>query len=359
MAGETSGSRTTFRSRSRITPASIAAFRTIASASDCRTTTAGAAPSTSDNDVGVLNRDWYQVGPGDGMWALFDPKDSNLVWSTSTNSDTGQVYLFDERTKQVAEVSPDAESNGELAASALKYRFNWETPIAFTNDGKALVGGNVVFESADRGQTWSVISPDLTRHDASKERESGGPIANDESGAEIYDTILYLATTRLADGIIWATTDDGLVQLDARCEARIGATSRRRRRSAGGARCAHRPGRFAPGRRSSRSSGTCSATIGPTCFVPTTTARRGDRSPNILPANQFLFVRAIRQDPVNADLLYAGTNRGVWTSLDGGAHWTSLRLNMPATAIYDLEVQPTPTISSSHRTVAAFGSSTT
>ncbi|HEX3670533.1 MAG TPA: hypothetical protein VHT92_02390, partial [Candidatus Cybelea sp.] len=95
-------------------------------------------PSTSDNDVGVLNRDWYQVGPGDGMWALFDPKDSDFVWSTSTNSDTGQVYLFDERTKQVAEVSPDAESNGELAASALKYRFNWETPIAFTNDGKAL-----------------------------------------------------------------------------------------------------------------------------------------------------------------------------------------------------------------------------
>jgi photosystem II stability/assembly factor-like uncharacterized protein len=296
-------------------------------------------PSTSDNDVGVLNRDWYQVGPGDGMWALFDPKDSNFVWSTSTNSDTGQVFLFDERTKQVAEVSPDAESNGELAASALKYRFNWETPIAFTNDGKALVGGNVVFESADRGQTWSVISPDLTRHDASKERESGGPIANDESGAEIYDTILYLATTRLADGIIWATTDDGLVQLtrDGGAHWRDVSPPASQLPAWGRVACID-PGRFAPG----------------TAFVAVERHLLGDDRPYVLrtddygatwrsiagnlPANQ--FVRAIRQDPVNGNLLYAGTNRGVWTSLDAGAHWTSLRLNMPATAIYDLEVQP-------------------
>ena len=135
------------------------------------------------------------------------------MWSTATNSDTGQVYLFDERTKQVDEVSPDAESNGELPARALRYRFNWETPIAFTNDGKILAGGNVVFESADRGQTWKLISPDLTRNDATKERETGGPIGNDESGAEIYDTLLYLATTKLDDGIIWASSDDGLVQL--------------------------------------------------------------------------------------------------------------------------------------------------
>ena len=94
----------------------------------------------------------------------------------------------------------------------MKYRFNWDTPIAFTNDGKALVGGNVVFESADRGQTWNAISPDLTRNDKSKQLDSGGPISHDESGAEIYDTILYLATTKLDAGIIWATTDDGLVQ---------------------------------------------------------------------------------------------------------------------------------------------------
>ncbi len=296
-------------------------------------------PSTSGNNVGVLNRDWYQAGPGDGMWALFDPKDPNLVWSTSTNSDTGQVFLFDERTKQVDEVSPDAESNGELAAGALRYRFNWETPIAFTNDGKALVGGNVVFESADRGQTWSVISPDLTRHDASKERESGGPIANDESGAEIYDTILYLATTKLDDAMIWATTDDGVVQLtrDGGKDWRDVSPPASLVPAWGRIACID-PGRFSSG----------------TAFIAVERHLLGDERPYILrtddfgatwrsisgnlPANQ--FVRAVRQDPVDGNLLYAGTNRGVWASFDGGARWEPLRLNMPASAIYDLEIQP-------------------
>ncbi|HET6276244.1 MAG TPA: hypothetical protein VFE16_09980 [Candidatus Cybelea sp.] len=295
-------------------------------------------PSTSDNDIGVLNRDWYQVGPGDGMWALFDPKDPNLVWSTATNSDTGQVYLFDGRTKQVDEVSPDAESNGELPARALRYRFNWETPIAFTNDGKILTGGNVVFESADRGQTWNIISPDLTRNDATKERETGGPIGNDESGAEIYDTLLYLAT-KLDDGIIWTSSDDGLVHLTRD----------------GGAhwRDVSPPASLVPpwGRIACIDAGRFGAG---TAFVAIERHLLGDDRPYIartddygatwrsisgnLPGNQ--FVRAIRQDPRNADLLYAGTNRGVWVSLDGGAHWQSLRLNMPATAIYDLEIQP-------------------
>ncbi|MGA8575201.1 MAG: hypothetical protein WB609_05845 [Candidatus Cybelea sp.] len=296
-------------------------------------------PSTSGNDVGVLNRDWYQVGPGDGMWALFDPKDSNLVWSTSTNSDTGQVYLFDERTKQVDEVSPDAESNGELAARALHYRFNWEAPIAFTNDGKVLAGGNVVFESGDRGQTWSVISPDLTRNDASKQRETGGPVGNDESGAETYDTLLYLATTKLDDGIIWASTDDGVVQLtrDRGAHWRDVSPPASLVPAWGRITCVD-PGRFAAG----------------TAFIAVERHLLGDERPYVLRTDDFgatwhsiagnlpsdQFVRAIRQDPRNADLLYAGTNRGVWASFDGGTRWQSLRLNMPASAIYDLEIQP-------------------
>lgn len=296
-------------------------------------------PSTSDNNIGVLNRDWYQVGPGDGMWALFDPKDSNLVWSTSTNSDTGQVYLFDERTKQVDEVSPDAESDGELAARALRYRFNWETPIAFTNDDKVLAGGNVVFESADRGQTWSVISPDLTRNDPSKQSESGGPVGNDESGAEIYDTLLYLATTRLDEGIIWASSDDGMVHLtrDGGAHWRDVSPPVSVVPAWGRITCLD-PGRVAAG----------------TAFIAVERHLLGDDHPYVLRTDDFgatwrsisanlpsdQFVRAVRQDPRNPDLLYAGTNRGVWASFDGGARWQSLRLNMPASAIYDLEIQP-------------------
>jgi photosystem II stability/assembly factor-like uncharacterized protein len=301
-------------------------------------------PSSSDNTIGVLNRDWYQVGPGDGMWALADPRDSNLVWSTSTNSDTGQVYVFDARTKQIYEVSPDAESNGERAAGGLRYRFNWDTPIAFTNDGRALVGGNVVFASSDRGQTWSVISPDLTRNDPSKQLDSGGPISYDQSGAEFYDTILYLATSKLDDGMIWATTDDGQVQLTRDATYKTAHPNWQN---------VSPPTSLVPpwGRITSIDPGSFAAG---TAFIAVERHLLGDDHPYVLRTDDYgqtwrsvagdlpqdQYVRTVRQDPRNAAVLYAGTNRGVWISFDGGSHWQSLRLNMPATAIYDLEVQP-------------------
>ncbi|HEY6325513.1 MAG TPA: hypothetical protein VIW73_03215, partial [Candidatus Cybelea sp.] len=301
-------------------------------------------PSSPPNGVGVMNRDWYQIVPGDGMWAVVDPEDPHYIWSTSTNSDTGQVYLWNERTTQAYDVSPDAESNGELAARDLRYRFNWDTPIAFTNDGAALVGGNVVFKTSNQGRFWNVISPDLTRNDKSKQGSSGGPIAYDQSGAEFYDTILYLATTKLDNNIIWAGTDDGLVQL-----GRDYAVT-------GGAPTWHNvspPESLVPpwGRVTGLEPGRFSAA---TAFIAVERRLLGDDRPYVLctddygatwrsitgdlPPNQ--FVRAIRQDPNNSNVLYAGTNRGVFVTFDGGAHWSSLRLNMPASAIYDIEIQP-------------------
>lgn len=296
-------------------------------------------PSSPPNGIGVMNRDWYQLAPGDGMWAVVDPKDLSLVWSTSTSSDTGQVYLWSAETKQAYDVSPDAESNGELAARALRYRFNWDTPIAFTSDGKALVGGNVLFESADHGRHWSVISPDLTRNDPGKQRDTGGPIANDESGAEIYDTILYLATTKLDAGIIWATTDDGLVQLTRDSGERWQNVSP--------------PAALVPpwGRITSLEPGRQAAG---TATIAVERHLLGDDRPYVLRTDDYgatwrsisgnlprdQFVRSVRQDARNPAVLYAGTNRGVWITFDEGSRWEPLRLNMPASAIYDLEIQP-------------------
>ncbi len=296
-------------------------------------------PSSPPNGIGVMNRDWYQIVPGDGMWAVIDPKDPRYIWSTSTNSDAGQVYLWSGRTTQADDVSPDAESNGELAARDLRYRFNWDTPIAFTDDGSALVGGNVVFKSSDRGSTWSIISPDLTRDDKSKQGPSGGPIAYDQSGAEFYDTILSLATTKLESGIIWGATDDGLVQL-----TRDGGQHWRN---------VAPPESLVPpwGRITGLEPGRFSAA---TAFVAIERRLLGDDRPYVLRTDDYgatwrsisgdlpsdQFVRTVRQDPKNANVLYAGTNRGVFVTFDGGSHWRSLRLNMPASAIYDIEIQP-------------------
>ena len=215
----------------------------------------------------------------------------------------------------------------------------------------------MLFESADRGQTWTAISPDLTRSDKSKQLDSGGAISYDQSGAEFYDTILYVATTPLDAGIFWVTTDDGLVQLTRDGGAHWQNVSPPESLVPPWGRIMGLdPGHYAAG----------------TAFVAIERHLNGDDKPYVLrtddygatwhsiagnlPANQ--PVRSIRQDPRNAEVLYAGTSRGVWVTLDGGAYWQALRLNMPATAIYDIQVQPVRTISWSARTAAASGFST-
>lgn len=294
------------------------------------------APSTSDNAVGVLNRNWTQVAPGDGMWAVFDPKDANLVWSTSTNSDTGQIYLSDLTTKQAYEVSPDAELNGR-AVAPLNYRFNWDTPVSFTNDGKALVGGNVVFESADHGKHWSAISPDLTRNDKSHQQASGGPVSKDMSGAETADTLLDVHASKVADGTIWTSSDDGMVHVTRDGGAHWSDVTPKA--------LPHwsrvptvEPGHFSAG----------------TAYVAAENHMLGDEHPYVFGTDDYgatwnnisgdlpstFFVRSVREDLTNRNLLYVGTNRGVFVTFDRGRHWHALRLNMPATAIYDLEIQP-------------------
>lgn len=293
-------------------------------------------PSTSSNTAGVLNRDWTQIAPGDGMWAVFDPKDSNLVWSTSTASDTGQVFLSNLTTKQAYEVSPDAELNGRAVAS-LKYRSNWDTPVAFTNDGKALVGGNVVFESADHGKHWTAISPDLTRNDKSHQQAAGGPISKDMSGAETADTLLDVHPSKLADGLIWASSDDGLVHLTRD----------------GGAHWTDVTPKGMPhwARVPTVETGHASAA---TAYIAVENHMLGDNRPYIYMTDDYgatwsdiagdlpneFFVRSIREDLTNRNLLYAGTRRGIFVTFDRGRHWHPMRLNMPATAIYDLEIQP-------------------
>jgi len=295
-------------------------------------------PSLSNNGIGVLNRDWYIVGPGDGMWALPDPVDPNLVWSTSTNSDTGQVYLWDRRTQQVDEVSPSARSNAD-APAILPYRFNWDTPIAFTPGAapRVLVGGNVVFESGDRGKTWTAISPDLTRNERAHQIAPGGPIDLDISGAETSDTILDIETTTLAPATIWVGTDDGLIQVTRDAGAHWSNVTP----PSAPAWC--RISTVEPGHFSSA-----------TAYAADDCHLLGDRSPHIfatedggatwrsiasnLPPN--LFVRSVREDRVDRNLLFAGTQRGVFVSFDRGGTWGSLRLNMPATAVYDLEIVP-------------------
>ncbi len=167
----------------------------------------------SQSDDGVIARqDWYEVGGGESGYISPDPRDPEIVYA---GSDGAIITRYDHRTNQLQDVSPyplDVSGNG---ADALKYRFQWTEPVfvsAFDSNVIYSAAQNVL-KSADRGHSWTPISPDLTRNDKEKQKPSGGDITLDITSVEYYDTVFALAESPLQKGMLWAGTDDGLIHL--------------------------------------------------------------------------------------------------------------------------------------------------
>ncbi|HKV07847.1 MAG TPA: glycosyl hydrolase, partial [Thermoanaerobaculia bacterium] len=169
-------------------------------------------PSNSLSGAGIRNTDWHGVGGGEAGWVVSDPSDPNIVYAGEY---LGYLSRYDHRTGENRNVSPWPENPSGHGGEKLRYRFQWTAPIAASpHDPKVVYyGGNVVFRTADGGQTWDVISPDLTRNDKSKQQWSGGPITGDNTGVETYCTVFVIAESPLKKGVIWAGSDDGLVHV--------------------------------------------------------------------------------------------------------------------------------------------------
>jgi photosystem II stability/assembly factor-like uncharacterized protein len=297
-------------------------------------------PSDSLNPLGILNADWRDVGnDGDGSWVWPDPNDASLVWNVGVSSLNGQLGIDDLRTGQNFDVSPSVHDTNGFALAGSTYRFNWEAPVAFSAIGtrSAFFGGNVVFKTVDRGRHWSVISPDLTRNDPLHQQQAGGPVNLDVSGAEFYDTILDIAPSPRDARVIWVGTDDGLVQL-----TRDGGKSWRDVTMNG----VGEYGRVACVEASPWSASSAFAVVdrhfmgdpAPYVFETSDYGATWRSLSSGLPLLQ--YAHAVRQDPRNPDVLYLGLEQGVWMSLDRGAHWGSLQLDMATAAARDLRVQP-------------------
>ncbi|HTD38043.1 MAG TPA: hypothetical protein VK669_11050 [Candidatus Limnocylindrales bacterium] len=297
------------------------------------------APTRTGDDRGVLPRDWFRVGGGDGTWVVPNPRDPATIWSTAGGGDNeGEMFRFDRRTGTAVDVSPYLRDQNVVAPSRLKYRFNWETPMAFDPfDARTLyAGGNVVFRTTDGGMSWRTISPDLTRNMKERQGLSGGPLTLDVTGAETFDTILCVAPSPLAAKQLWVSTDDGLVQLTRDGGAHWSNVSI--------------PGVDADGRvpsvePSHRAAGTAYAVVD-RHFV-------GDRAPYVYVTTNFgktwrsiaanlphAEVHVVREDPRNPAVLYAGTGKGVWWSADAGASWRAFPAPLPSVEVRDLAVQP-------------------
>src|SRR5665213_2601668 len=170
-------------------------------------------PAFTTDPSGILNKHWVDVAGGDGQWAIPDPIDPNWLWA---DSQQGFVSVLNRKTRDMFYVMPYVSTNEENFDQRIaKYRFNWDTPIAFAPwDGHiAWLAGDVVFQTTDRGRHWMRISPDLTLNEKEHQIPPGGPITHDVSSAENYNTILDIEGSSLAKGEIWVGTDDGRIQV--------------------------------------------------------------------------------------------------------------------------------------------------
>jgi len=296
-------------------------------------------PSRVPKAEGIQNGDWYLLSYGDGFWAIPEP-DGRFVYS---NSQGGPIYATDTTTGAVRHIHPHPVKVGSAGEGIAdhKYRFNWNAGMAMSpHDPNTLYyGGNVLFRSTNRGHSWDVISPDLTTNDKSKQQSSGGPVTPDNTAAEFHCTILTIAESPVQRGVIWVGTDDGNIQL-----TRDGGKSWTNVvRNVPGL----PPYSWIPAIEASRyEAGTAYVAVdrhrdddfGPYIFKTTDFGRTWTSIKGNLPAKGYVHV--VREDPRNRNLLYAGTEAGVFASWDGGGRWVSIRTNLPPVAVNDMQVHP-------------------
>jgi photosystem II stability/assembly factor-like uncharacterized protein len=292
-------------------------------------------PSNSLDPEGSLDLRWTDVLGGDGMWSVPDPSDPNFIWSDLQN---GVLSVYNKQTEEPYDASP---FEGDVYAFDLdkkQYRFNWFSPIAFApwDPHTAWFGGNVIFQTQDRGRTWKVISPDLSRDVKSHQQIPGGDITHDVTGAEYADTVISIEGSPAARDEIWAGTDDGLIQL-TRDGGLHWTDVTPRGVGPWGYVTTVAPSPFDDGTAFAVIDRHLSGDNRPYLFKTVDFGAHWSSLANGLPRDQ--WAKTVRPDPVNPHVLYAGMEQSLWISFDGGAQWRPLQLNLPSSSVRDLRVQ--------------------
>ncbi|HEV2063900.1 MAG TPA: glycosyl hydrolase [Thermoanaerobaculia bacterium] len=285
--------------------------------------------------AGIDATDWHQVGGCESGWIAPKPKDPDVVYAGCYG---GSITRYDNRIGQSRQIVAWPQLAIGQAAKDLKYRFQWNAPILISpHDPNTLYhAAQVLLRSRNEGQSWEEISPDLTRNDKSKQGYSGGPITYDNTGIEVYDVIFTVMESPHEKGVIWAGTDDGLVQLtrdDGKSWQNVtpkGIPEWIQINSLD----------VSPHDKAS-------------AYVAATMYKSDDFKPYLYKTNDYgktwtkitngipdsAFTRVIREDPSRRGLLYAGTETGLYVSFDDGVSWQPFQLNLPVVPITDLTVK--------------------
>jgi len=289
-------------------------------------------PSASRDAGGVRNEDWIIIGGGDGFFTQPDPKDPNTVYS---NSQADGIVRFDRRINSAKGIRPEASLLDP------PYRYNWNSPIHLSPHDSRVVycGAQFLLRSPDRGQTWEVISPDLTTNNPDKLKDSGGPITPDNSSAESHCTITTISESPVTAGVIWVGTDDGNLQVTRD----DGKTWTNTIKAFGGLTpntwCSRvEASHFDAAAAYASFDGHRTGDTGVYLYQTMDYGRTWKSLKANLPA--FGWVHVVREDFRNRRLLYAGTEFGIFASLDEGASWFSLKNNLPTVAVHDIAVHP-------------------
>ena len=289
------------------------------------------------NDFAITTRDWYDVGGGESGWIAPDPENSEIVFAGSYG---GLLTRQDHRTGQQKQVDVYPNNPMGAGADAQKYRFQWSYPILFSphkTAGKSALyaAANVLFRSVDEGESWQPISPDLTRNDKAKQASSGGPISQDNTSIEYYDTIFTVAESTVKEGVIWTGSDDGLVHVT----------------TDNGGNWANVTPKDLPEWIQINTIEASPFDAG-TAYLAATAYKSDNYQPYLYKTNDYgktwkkivtgisndAFTRVIREDPNRRGFLYAGTETGIYYSTNDGENWQTLQLNLPIVPVTDLAI---------------------
>ncbi len=289
--------------------------------------------SRNINGGSISNRDWSSSAGGESAFLAFNPDDPQYVMGGSYQ---GTIDLFDSKNKSSVNVMAAPIQYLGRDAKDMKYRFNWNAPVIYSkHDANTFYHGSQhLLRTRDMGKTWEEASPDLTRNDKTKQNKPGVPYTNEAVGAENYGTLAYVLESPLEKGVIYTGSDDGLVHItkdNGKSWTNITPKDLKE--------CLINAIEVSPFDKA-------------TVYIATTRYKFNDHAPGLYKSTDYgktwvqinngigpkAFTRVVREDDKKKDLLFAGTETGLYISWNGGKEWSQFNLNLPIAPITDLKI---------------------